>query len=396
MLLGAGVGASAEPQPGVPPEPLKPAELAAMADALEKTYAGTTPPESVRMLIAISRGSQMGPGDGWFGPAQTRYTWDWLARLHGKEAAAGVAKDKFHGPEKLYARLDRNKDGRIGPDDLDWSDRNPYIQMSAMVNRLFRRMDAKGDSRLSQEELLDFFKKASQGKEYVTPDDLRDALLAGASGSFNPGDAPTPEVLIRGLFRGEIGSLQEGPRVGEQAPDFGLKTHDGKQTIRLSELRGSKPVVLVFGNFTCGPFRSLFPAVDEIAQRYKDEASFIGVYVREAHPSDGWHMPSNDRVVKVAQPKTYEERVGVAQQCQANLRYSMPLLVDEINDPVGNAYSGMPARLYVIDREGKVAYKGGRGPFGFKPGEMEQALVMALLERQAAAPPGKDTPPKDR
>ena len=59
----------------------------------------------------------------------------------------------------------------------------------------------------------------------------------------------------------------------------------------------------------------------------------------------------------------------------------MPLLVDEINDPIGNAYSGMPARLYVIDREGRVAYKSGRGPFGFKTGEMEQSLIMTLLDQ---------------
>jgi len=59
--------------------------------------------------------------------------------------------------------------------------------------------------------------------------------------------------------------------------------------------------------------------------------------------------------------------------------------VDEINDPVGRAYSGMPARLYVIDSQGKIAYKGGRGPFGFSVGEMENALVMALIE-QATKP----------
>lgn len=54
-------------------------------------------------------------------------------------------------------------------------------------------------------------------------------------------------------------------------------------------------------------------------------------------------------------------------------------LVDDITDTVGNAYSGMPARLYVIDKEGCIAYKSGRGPFGFKPEEMEQALMMLLL-----------------
>jgi peroxiredoxin len=171
--------------------------------------------------------------------------------------------------------------------------------------------------------------------------------------------------------------------VNAPAPDFELKTHDGDQTIRLSELRGSKPIVLVFGNFTCGPFRSMYPLVDDLKQRYQEEAEFLAVYVREAHPSDGWRMGSNARMgVELAQPKTYDERVAAAQQCHAALQYSMPLVVDEINDPVGNSYSGMPARLYVIDRDGKVAYKSGRGPFGFKTGEMEQALLMTLLERQ--------------
>jgi hypothetical protein len=47
----------------------------------------------------------------------------------------------------------------------------------------------------------------------------------------------------------------------------------------------------------------------------------------------------------------------------------------------------MPARLYVIDPKGIVAYKSGRGPFGFKPGEMEQALVMGLAETGPAKKP---------
>ena len=44
--------------------------------------------------------------------------------------------------------------------------------------------------------------------------------------------------------------------------------------------------------------------------------------------------------------------------------------------------SAMPGRLYVIDTAGKVAYKSGRGPFGFLAGETEQALMMALLEME--------------
>jgi len=62
----------------------------------------------------------------------------------------------------------------------------------------------------------------------------------------------------------------------------------------------------------------------------------------------------------------------------------MPVVVDDITDIAGNGYSGMPARLYVIDRDGKIAYKSGRGPFGFRVGEAEQALLMELLDQSSA------------
>ena len=95
-------------------------------------------------------------------------------------------------------------------------------------------------------------------------------------------------------------------------------------------------------------------------------------------------MESNSRLgIAVTQPTTLAERTAVAGQCHRLLNPEIPLLVDEIDDRVGNAYSGMPARLYVIDTEGKIAYKSGRGPFGFKVGEMEQALLMTLLDARA-------------
>jgi alkylhydroperoxidase family enzyme len=105
------------------------------------------------------------------------------------------------------------------------------------------------------------------------------------------------------------------------------------------------------------------------------------VYVREAHPIDGWRMSSNDKAgVSVAQPTTDEERSEVAGKCCASLHMTIPLVVDHVDDRVGHAYSGMPDRLYLIDRDGKVAYKSGRGPFGFEPGELGQQIAMMLAE----------------
>jgi hypothetical protein len=125
--------------------------------------------------------------------------------------------------------------------------------------------------------------------------------------------------------------------------------------------------------------------MDQLNRRYGDRVTFLAVYVREAHPTDGWRMVSNDKAgVALAQPRDQTERADAAEQCCTALDLSFPLLLDDMNDRVGHAYSGMPDRLYLIDREGRVVYKSGRGPFGFKPGELEQSLIMLLLDQEQA------------
>lgn len=42
----------------------------------------------------------------------------------------------------------------------------------------------------------------------------------------------------------------DAPEVGQNAPDFALKLLHGEETIKLSDFRGKKPVVLVFGSYT--------------------------------------------------------------------------------------------------------------------------------------------------
>lgn len=365
--------------PAEPPAP-GPELLKYTPEQIEEAYAGKTMPEAVSMYLVIARGGHLDGRSGWFKPAQSLYSWKWLAERHQVESDQGIPKDRFLGSEAMFRRLDRDRDGTIKASDLDWSDNNPWVMQSSMITRVFRRMDMGGDGRLSKNELEKFFEQAADGGEELLVEQFRDYLIPPASSSPVP-DAPSKETLIRGLMEGEIGSLQEGPAVGDKAPDFELKPLQGGKPVRLSEQLGQKPVVLVFGNFTCGPFRFTYQAVESVHGRHKDEANFLLVYVREAHPTDGWSMTSNERLgVSVAQPKSYEERNAVAQQCAARLNPAMPLLVDEIDDRTGNAYSGMPARLYVIAPDGTVVYKSGRGPFGFKPEEMEQSLVMLQLE----------------
>ena len=240
------------------------------------------------MLIAILRGSQLDGRDGWFKPAATRYTFEWLAKQNGLDAkAASIPRDKFTGEEMVFNVLDRDGDGKITAADLDWSDRNPFVMQTYMLNRLFRRMDASGDGQLTREELDAFFKMVAKEKDHFTADDFRRAMIPRGPAGFSPASGPSIPVLVRGLFAGEIGSISEGPKLDEPAPKFNLKTADGKETVQLSKLIGPKPVVLVFGNFTCGPFRGY------VSGRGRGSSSLQGPgYVRDGlrsrSPSGRW------------------------------------------------------------------------------------------------------------
>jgi hypothetical protein len=106
---------------------------------------------------------------------------------------------------------------------------------------------------------------------------------------------------------------------------------------------------------------------------------FLAVYIREAHSEEGWILPENRRSgVAVHEPTTEEERRMVASECAVNLRMRMPMVVDEIDNAVASAYGGWPDRLYLISREGRIAFQGGEGPFGFKPEDLAYAIEREL------------------
>src|SRR5436190_2095156 len=97
------------------------------------------------------------------------------------------------------------------------------------------------------------------------------ALLARALGTFLPMMAATAAlVVVIGLFEPAPEETEEwlaghpvsptepdldsvpgtAPDEGELAPDFSLRTADGKETVTLSDFRGKRPVALIFGSYT--------------------------------------------------------------------------------------------------------------------------------------------------
>lgn len=99
------------------------------------------------------------------------------------------------------------------------------------------------------------------------------------------------------------------------------------------------------------------------------------MYIEEAHTSDLWQLPVNERqgVVYTA-PTSDEERAGLASACVRSLKIDIPAVIDGMNNYTERAYTAWPDRLVVIDKYGRVAYKSRPGPFGFRPGDMEAAL----------------------
>ena len=99
------------------------------------------------------------------------------------------------------------------------------------------------------------------------------------------------------------------------------------------------------------------------------------VYIREAHAIDSW-LPMEFGMVE--DPVTDQERHVLARRCTEELGFAMPAIVDGVDDAVNRRWHAWPERLFLIGKDGKVAYTGGPGPFEFLPDELESAIRTEL------------------
>jgi hypothetical protein len=120
-------------------------------------------------------------------------------------------------------------------------------------------------------------------------------------------------------------------------------------------------------------------ALERLRQRYEPRVAFLGIYVKEAHPEDGWVLAANRREgIAVRDPSTREQRLAAAATCAVRASIDMRFLVDEVDNEVARRYGGWPDRLYLVDREGRIAFQGDEGPAGFEPDLLEAAIERVL------------------
>lgn len=104
------------------------------------------------------------------------------------------------------------------------------------------------------------------------------------------------------------------------------------------------------------------------------------VYIAEAHAIDS-RMPGGTRRGEpvVQDPITDKERREVATTCQGALDMSpLRMLLDNIKNTTSKDYAAHPDRLYLVGKDGRVAFAGGAGPRGFDPDDLEDAIKKEL------------------
>ena len=301
-------------------------------------------PESVAMFAEILAGSQLSSEIGWYkkGASQTRFNWMSIRELFDSNHDSIISRDEFPGSDLELARLDIDRNGMLSNFDLDSSTRNSATAHLAEEFSIpaFDFADRNHDGKVAVRELYAFLSRsqvpaafdsivmsvakelATRGKlatesglEFVSLADFQAAFdLAAHTGTlprrpdlYVRRELVPRETLLQSFLRQEIGNWGAGPGLDSEAPDFTLDSFDGKSQVTLSKLVGAKPVVLVFGNFTCGPFRSHSGSLYVLSQRYKERANFLAVYTRESHPIGGWELPDNQRAGAILkQPHDFE------------------------------------------------------------------------------------------
>jgi hypothetical protein len=144
---------------------------------------------------------------------------------------------------------------------------------------------------------------------------------------------------------------------GAAAPDLTLRTLSGETAGRLSDFQG-RPVVLVFGSFSCNLFDQEAPGLERLYQAYKDRVIFLMVNIGEAgHPRPCLEEAFGPHRQTASSSGRAPAWVEVAKH---QLRVTLPIYW--VVEPAElTAYHPWPLRLVLIGADGRVARDAGLG-----------------------------------
>jgi hypothetical protein len=124
--------------------------------------------------------------------------------------------------------------------------------------------------------------------------------------------------------------------------------------------------------------------MERLYREYKNEIEFLIVYIREAHPE---MLRKGNKTGVVGRPKDIDERLILATECVTRYKFSIPMVIDAIEGGVNSDYQAAPVRVTITDKDGKVAYYAGRGPFDFRLSKVESVLKKIVAHEGFLPPP---------
>jgi hypothetical protein len=164
--------------------------------------------------------------------------------------------------------------------------------------------------------------------------------------------------------------------VNKLAPDISWREQTSGKLHRLSELRG-KPVVLCFGSYTCGPFRSSLNLFDQMYRRNKGNFACLLIYTKEAHPELSHESYMHDS-------NTLKGRVAAACDLSKDAHLAMPIVLDTLDNRAATTFAARPSRIYVLDPKGRIVFASREIPAS----DMARGVVQAV-ETMIASNSGK-------
>lgn len=108
-----------------------------------------------------------------------------------------------------------------------------------------------------------------------------------------------------------------------------------------------------------------------IQAKFADKATFLTIYTREAHPTEGGDYI--DYFLPVKHHQSLQDRMEAAGELLQLEKLPGPLLIDNMKDEACLSYGSFPDRLYVL-LDGIVVYQGEVGPHGYLPRLVEEWL----------------------
>ena len=116
----------------------------------------------------------------------------------------------------------------------------------------------------------------------------------------------------------------------------------------------------------------------ELYTKYNSICNFIVIYVQESHSSDQWNIESNKKKgIDILQHIKIKDKINACKELiniwkdevdgieEAIELGKFKIVCDDIDCNAEIKFNVLPERIYMLDKDDTIAFKGGYGPWDF-------------------------------